>query len=159
MRNRKKIDKVSDFKKDPDMRIVFTKDHHPEFLQILNIGENYKINPTTLSRNVLMIWNRRFQNAVDKESKDKMILEVIQSIHGVQQLDLLAKGAKWEVMSTETTKDLKSAVPGRVKNQSKAKEPSRSGKQPTKSRMEKNITPSLGKRIKSASFVLKRSGK
>ncbi len=113
MRNRIKIERVSDIKKDPDMRMVFTKEHYPEFLQILGIGEDYKLNPTTLSRNVLLIWNRKFQGAADKETKDKMILEIIQSIHGVHQMDLLAKGEQWENISVSTEKNLNSQDKGK----------------------------------------------
>jgi len=104
MRARKKITKVSDLVRDPDMRIVFQKEHHPDFLKLLSIGEEYSINPTTLSRHLILIFIRKMNNATDKQSKDRIITEIMQSIHGLLQVDIFQKPEQWENIEIEKEK-------------------------------------------------------
>lgn len=96
MRTRAKINKVSDLVRDPDMRIVFQKEHHTDFMKLISIGEEYSINPTTLSRHLVLIFIRKMNNATDKQAKDRIITEIMQSIHGLSQIDIFQKKDEWE---------------------------------------------------------------
>lgn len=91
MRSRKKIVSVSDMVKDPDMRIVFQKEHHREFLELLSIGEKYSMNPTTLSRHLILIFVRKINAAQEAPEKNKIMTEIMQSVHGMTQINIFDK--------------------------------------------------------------------
>ncbi len=97
-RPRKELKTVADIKADPDFRIVFGPATYKSFLDILAVGKEFHFNPAALSRNIILIWIRRFINCNDKQLKDKMITEVLQSMHGMNQVDLFEK---WENIEAE----------------------------------------------------------
>ncbi len=96
MRPRKKIESVSDIVEDPAIRVVFPPDHHQDFIDFSNIADTYKLNLTVFARHVWMAWKRKFLSVADPQFKNKMISEVVQSMHGIEQLDVFKKNEEWE---------------------------------------------------------------
>lgn len=91
MRKRIEIKSVKDIKKDPDFRVVFQKENWQDYLNFLAIGNQYAINPTTLARHLILIFTRKVTNAENKQLKDVLITEVMQSLHGLIQINMFEK--------------------------------------------------------------------
>lgn len=91
MRKRVEIKNVKDIKKDPDFRIVFQKENYQEYMNFLSIGNQYAINPTTLARHLILIFTRKVMNAENKQLKDVLLTEVMQSMHGLMQISMFEK--------------------------------------------------------------------
>jgi len=100
MRIRKEFKTVADIKDDPEVRIAFGPNTYQDFLNLISISKTHSFNPAQLSRNILLIWIRKFYKA-DKKQMDAMILEIFQSIHGVNQLDAFEK---WDNIEMDAEK-------------------------------------------------------
>jgi len=96
MRPRTKIKSVSEIVNNPAIRIEFTPETHQDFLDIGNIADTYNLNLTVFCRHVWIVWKRKFMEVDDKTFKDKMITEVIQSMHGIGQTDIFSKYETFE---------------------------------------------------------------
>lgn len=95
MRPRKKIENLSDIKEDPDVRIVFGQSLYKEFLSLLKISKEFNFNITNMARHILLIFVYKMECS-EKEERTKMILQIIQSMHGMAQTSILDKAEAWE---------------------------------------------------------------
>lgn len=89
MRTRKSFVTIDDIKNDPDMRIIFQKPHYGDFLNLVTIATERNFNPTQFSRNLILIWVRKFMKS-EVNRQNEMILEIMQSMHGLFQEDLFS---------------------------------------------------------------------
>jgi hypothetical protein len=116
MRKRAEVKKVSDIKKDPDLRIVFPKENYQEFINFLSIGNKYAINPTTLARHLVLIFARKVISANEPHIISGIMTEIMQSIHGLHQINIFDKAVTVEKTGKERVnevviKHLKGVVP------------------------------------------------
>lgn len=129
MRKRAEIKKVSDIKKDPDFRLVFQKENYQDYLNFLSIGNQYAINPTTLARHLVLIFTRKVSNAVNKQMKDILLTEVMQSMHGLMQISIfekpfngIGKVSEFKSKALGSTLNAKQKAVGRVGGKKKTRE-------------------------------------
>lgn len=99
MRPRNKIESISDIVKNPAIRVEFPPEHHQDFIDIGAVADTYNINMTNFARNIWLVWMRKFKTVADINFKNKMISEVIQSMHGIDQIDIFSKYETWENIS------------------------------------------------------------
>lgn len=138
MRKRAEVKKVSDIKKDPDLRIVFPKENYQEFLNFLSIGNKYAINPTTLARHLVLIFARKVISANEPHIISGIMTEIMQSIHGLHQINLFDKpisdALKTQNVENKAHKEwLKGLVPlksmtGKPRGKAKVKAKAKGGK-------------------------------
>lgn len=144
------IKSLADIKNDPDFRITFPPDHHQDFLDLVAISDSIKVPLIPFGRHVLLVFKRKFMALKDanKEEAGRMITEVIQSMHGLHQINLFEKGDQWENIAVSSARNGSKAA--------KLAEPTEEGKRKqgekiaaALSRMEKeNKKKKIGKAVK-----------
>src|SRR6267143_2940215 len=93
MRKRNKITELKDIKKDPDIRVIFGSMHYPFFINFLRTAKENIMEPSNLARHILLVWQSWYDRSTAIKKK-QIILEVIQSMHGIYQEDLIAQAEK-----------------------------------------------------------------
>lgn len=116
MKTRKEIKSVSDIKKNPEIRTEFKKEHHQDFVDFSKIADTYKIPVFEIAKHILITWTKKFKGAPDNAAKMVMLSEVVQSIHGVNQIEMFTDPMQWGNIDTKDDDKMKRGAGRLVKS-------------------------------------------
>lgn len=101
MKHRKPIEKITQIKDDPDIRIVFPPGNYGDYFGIYKLSKKHHLNIAVMARHVQILWWKKFMDGDDK-LKETMLTQVLQSMHGVEQLSILGGGSMLAAIKSAT---------------------------------------------------------